>query len=278
MLRRFFLRIGIGEWAVLVIVVTVVVLVLFLVVLRGGESEDDTPALTPTPVPTHTLDVVAVPAEAADFRLDPELSPLGAYTAGITVTIDALPRAGWRILEWDGPVYDKSEKSAKIDMDSDVSVLVRFLREEVSTLVPTSTPSPTPEPVPTDTPMPTPSPIPTVIPTRTPTPTVLPEPTEPAATSTPDPTETPLPTPTVTPQPALLCGDADGNGELNTLDVVAILEFVVGNIDLNDRQMHQANVISGDLNAADADATLRHLNEGRADTLTCSFPSSSDRL
>ena len=84
--------------------------------------------------------------------------------------------------------------------------------------------------------------------------------------------------PTTTAQPIRTCGDADDDGRVNNGDVVTILQFVVGTIELNDTQLEQANVISGDLNVADADAILRALRDGTVDQLNCSFPTAGDRL
>jgi hypothetical protein len=87
---------------------------------------------------------------------------------------------------------------------------------------PTSTPAPTPAPSPMPTPSPTPSPTGSPMPTPTPTPSL-----------TPTPSFTPTPG---APQP----GDANGDGEINILDVTALLNHILeissapGNGDCNE--------------------------------------------
>jgi len=117
------------------------------------------------------------------------------------------------------------------------------------THTPTPTPSPTltPSPTHTPTPMPTPSLIPSPTPTPTPgptsppslspTPTPDPLPPPPAPTNTPTQTfSVPTPTPageaapTATASPSItigpLKGDADCNGQINSWDVIRLLEAV----------------------------------------------------
>lgn len=76
---------------------------------------------------TPVLTVIAEPADAARFLLNPDALGIGGYARGITVTIDVLPKAGWEISQWAGPVYDTAGKTAKIDMDVSQTVVVRLV-------------------------------------------------------------------------------------------------------------------------------------------------------
>ena len=109
---------------------------------------------------------------------------------GRTVTIDILPKKGWQVDRWAGPVYDEVGVSAKIGMNSSHTVIVRLVR--IIAVPPTAAPS-------------TPAPSAAVPPTAVP-PTPTPE-----TTPTPAPTLTPVPTaPTDTNDlPALLPTLAD---------------------------------------------------------------------
>ena len=113
------------------------VLTALLLTACAGPGPTGTPI--PTAVPTYELEVKADPPEAAEFLLNPRSSLEGAYPAGTTVTIDVLPKAGWEVQEWVGPVYDVAGKTAKIDVDASRAVAVRLAR-------PTLTPAPTPLP------------------------------------------------------------------------------------------------------------------------------------
>lgn len=86
---------------------------------------------------------------------------------------------------------------------------------------PTATPTPAPTPTPTPTPPPA-TPTPTPGPTGTVTPTPSPTPT---ATATPTPTATASPSPTF---PPILHGDNDCDGDIDSVDMLALLIFVVG--------------------------------------------------
>ena len=69
----------------------------------------DAPPATLAPTPpqaTYELEIVVEPIEAAGYILNPRPDSQGAYTAGTTVTIDVLPKAGWQIDKWAGPAYD----------------------------------------------------------------------------------------------------------------------------------------------------------------------------
>ncbi len=87
------------------------------------------PAPTPTPITiTHELEIRADPPEAADVLLNPTPIDGGRYVRGRTVTIDILPKKGWQVDRWAGPVYDEVGVSAKIDMNSSHTVIVRLVR------------------------------------------------------------------------------------------------------------------------------------------------------
>ena len=58
---------------------------------------------------------------------------------GRTVSIDILPKKGWQVDQWAGPVYDEVGVSAKIDMNSSHTVIVRLVR--VIAVPPTAAPS-----------------------------------------------------------------------------------------------------------------------------------------
>lgn len=79
---------------------------------------------------------------------------------------------------------------------------------------PTRTPIPPPSSTPTRTPTARPSPTPSEAPTASPTPPVSP---------TPSPTPTVTSTPTVTPSPTPLAGDANGDGQIDELDLALLI-------------------------------------------------------
>ena len=136
------------------------------------------------------MKIIADPADAADVLLNPTPIEGGRYVRGRTVTIDILPKKGWQVDRWAGPVYDEVGVSAKIGMNSSHTVIVRLVR--IIAVPPTAAPS-------------TPAPSAAVPPTAVP-PTPTPE-----TTPTPAPTLTPVPTaPTDTNDlPALLPTLAD---------------------------------------------------------------------
>ena len=128
---------------------------------------------------TLELEVIAEPREAADFILNPKPVGPGGYVSGMTITIDALPREGWRLVEWIGPVYGVTGKTARIDMVASQTVVVRFVRIPLPTSA-SGSQAPTPLP-PTATPppsLPTPTPVPSTAiplpPTATPVPQTSP--------------------------------------------------------------------------------------------------------
>jgi hypothetical protein len=79
------------------------------------------------------------PPEAADVLLNPTPIEGGRYVRGRTVAIDILPKKGWQVDRWAGPVYDEVGVSAKIDMNSSHTVIVRLVR--VIAVPPTAAPS-----------------------------------------------------------------------------------------------------------------------------------------
>jgi hypothetical protein len=170
--------------------ITGLVVALFATDILGGSTPSSTPipAAVPTPISSSTiayvLEVIADPPEAADrFIVNPRANSQGGYSPGTTVTIDVIPKSGWHIKNWVGPVYDEAGERAKINMNASQTVVARLVRA-----------APAPTPTPTLTPPPTPAATPTLTPTRTPTPTPppLPSPT-PTATATPRPIPTPTP-------------------------------------------------------------------------------------
>lgn len=166
------------------------------------------------PAPLRELAVIAEPREAAEFLLNPNPIGAGGYSAGMLVTIDVLPKKGWEVEEWIGPVYGITGKTARIEMNSSLTVIVKLIQVNepaVSDVVPAQVkanqlePTVAPTAPPTATArviMVTATPSPTIPPTDTPPPTLTPRPT---ATPRPTPTRTPRPTstrkPTATPWP-----------------------------------------------------------------------------
>jgi len=148
---------------------------------------------------THDLVVTVEPNEAAIILLNP--NPIGdrTYVQGRTVTIDVLPKPGWEVDKWLGPVFEFSGSTAKINMNVSHSVIVSLVQS--SERLPTQTPTQTPisgraaKPLPTAATPPTVRPSPTTMAaplttTSTPAPTLI-------------PTETVAPLSTSTPMPAL---------------------------------------------------------------------------
>lgn len=92
-----------------------------------------TPTPTPTPITiTHVLEIIADPRDAADVLLNPRPISGGRYVHGRTVTIDVLPKEGWQVDLWVGPVYEEVGLTAKIDMNSSQTVLIRLVRLETA--------------------------------------------------------------------------------------------------------------------------------------------------
>ena len=109
-------------------------------VLSTGGSP--TPTAVPSPIkilPTsdagqpaaafHELRVSIDPAEAGRFVLNPNPNTQGLYSEGTRVTIDVLPKEGWHVETWVGPVEDETGLSAKINMDSGQTVVVVFTED-----------------------------------------------------------------------------------------------------------------------------------------------------
>ena len=159
-------------------------------VLLGVVACTNLPTLTPPPTPTPTrtsitleLEVKSNPREAADIVLNPKPIPGGLYLRGRTVTINVLPKEGWLVDEWVGPVYGKAGKTAEINMTSNQTVIIRMVRFETALQSPVPVP-PTPTliptlptsvpPTPTSEPAPAPRPTPTLRVRAAPAPTAAP--------------------------------------------------------------------------------------------------------
>ena len=161
-----------------------------------------TPPLTPTSTPTPTrtsitleLEVKSNPREAADIVLNPKPIPGGRYLLGRTVTINVLPKEGWQVDEWVGPVYGIAGKTAEINMTSNQTVIIRMVRFE------TALQSPVPVP-----------PTPTLIPT-------LPTSVPPTPTSEPAPAPRPTPTLRVRAAPAPTAAPREHGGAADSVSV-----------------------------------------------------------
>lgn len=213
-------------------------------VLLGVVACTNLPTLTPPPTPTPTrtsitleLEVKSNPREAADIVLNPKPIPGGRYLLGRTVTINVLPKEGWQVDEWVGPVYGIAGKTAKINMTSNQTVIIRMVRFETALQSPVPVP-PTPTPIPT---------LPTSVP---PTPT-----SEPAPAPRPTPTlrVRAAPAPTAAPgntavQPIQFLSkwgsQGSGDGQLNFPDGIAVDE--AGNVYVADRDNHRVQKFGAD--------------------------------
>ena len=219
-------------------------------VLLGVVACTNLPTLTPLPTPTSTptptrtsitleLEVKSNPREAADIVLNPKPIPGGRYLLGRTVTINVLPKEGWQVDEWVGPVYGIAGKTAKINMTSNQTVIIRTVLFE------TALQSPVPVP-----------PTPTLIPTL---------PTSVPPTPTSEPAPAPRPTPTLrvraAPAPTAAPGNTavqpiqfqflskwgsqgSGDGQLNFPDGIAVDE--AGNVYVADRDNHRVQKFGAD--------------------------------
>jgi len=118
-------------------------IILVLTLAMGHVDPARLPTATPVPFLTRQLDVKIDPKEAAAILLNPSPLGNGGYSQGIVVTIDILPKQGWQVDKWVGPVYKIDGTTAQIQMDSR-SLSVR--------LIPTTPPTATPTTVPTATP------------------------------------------------------------------------------------------------------------------------------
>ena len=125
-----------------------VVLLTFVLALAMG-CVAPAPLPTATPVPTDTpvpflarqLDVKIDPKEAATYLLNPSPLGKGGYSQGMVVTIDILPKQGWQVDKWVGPVFNIDGTTAQIQMDSSQAVAVR-LKPTSPGAMPTNTPTP----------------------------------------------------------------------------------------------------------------------------------------
>ena len=165
-----------------------------VVTLVGAPAPTSTPTLTPSPIPTATPTKTPTRTPTNTPTLTPSLIPTATPTKTPTRTPTNTPTL-------------------------------------TPSPIPTATPTNTPTRTPTNTPTLTPSPIPTATPTNTPTrtPTNSPTPT-PTVTWTPTRTAT---VPTATPTAAGggascgLCGDVNGNGQLEIVDALFISQYTV---------------------------------------------------
>ena len=87
---------------------------------------------------THELDVIVEPSETAIVLLNPKPFGEREYVHGRTVTIDVLPRPGWEVDEWLGPVFEVAGRTAKINMNVSHSVIVSLVQS--SAMLPTQAP------------------------------------------------------------------------------------------------------------------------------------------
>ena len=86
------------------------------------------PSATPVPFLARQLDVKIEPKDAATFKVIPSPSGMGGYSQGTGVTIYILPKQGWQVEEWVGPVFNIYGNRAKIQMDSSRTVAIRMKR------------------------------------------------------------------------------------------------------------------------------------------------------
>jgi uncharacterized repeat protein (TIGR02543 family) len=154
----------------------------------GCASPAPPPAATSAPYLAFQLDVKIDPKEAATFLLNPTPLGKGGYPQGMVITIDILPKQGWQIDKWVGPVFNIDGTTAQIEMVSSQSVVVRLKLTTPPTATSTGTSTLRPKPIAT--------PKPLVRPTLTPTP--VPK-LRPPATKVPKPLVRPTPVPTVVP-------------------------------------------------------------------------------
>ena len=82
----------------------------------GCASPVSSPTATPLPYLAFQLDVKIEPREAATFLLNPTPLGKGGYSQGMLVTIDILPKQGWHVDKWVGPVFNIDGTTAQIDM------------------------------------------------------------------------------------------------------------------------------------------------------------------
>jgi hypothetical protein len=107
----------------------------------GHGMRHPAPATT-EPFLARKLDVEIHPKGAATFLLNPSPLGKGGCSPGMIVTIDILPKQGWQVDEWVGPVFNIDGKTAQIQMDSSQAVEVRLKLTTPATATPTDTPIP----------------------------------------------------------------------------------------------------------------------------------------
>ena len=125
----------------------VVLLTFVLALAMGCVAPAPLPTATPVPFLARQLDVKIDPKEAASYLLNPSPLGKGGYSLGMIVTIDILPKQGWQVEEWVGPVFNIDGTTAQIQMDSSQTVAVRLksttpIATPAATPVPTATPRP----------------------------------------------------------------------------------------------------------------------------------------
>jgi len=110
----------------------------------GCASPESQPTATSAPYIAFELDLKIEPREAATFLLNP--TPIGkaGYPQGMTVTIDILPKQGWQLDKWVGPVINIDGTTAQIEMNSSQSVAVLLKSTTPLTTMPTSNYTPIP--------------------------------------------------------------------------------------------------------------------------------------
>ena len=98
----------------------------------GGEVTD-TSSPTNIPILTYELEVIVEPQASASYILNPIPDAEGNFKAGTTVTIDVIPKEGWRLERWVGPAYDVNGESAKVNMDSSHTIAVSEVDPKIRT-------------------------------------------------------------------------------------------------------------------------------------------------
>ena len=119
-----------------------VIALVALALAMGCVAPAPLPTATPEPFLARQLDVKIDPKDAATFLLNPSPLGKGGYSQGMVVTIDILPKQGWQVEEWVGPVFNIDGKTAKIQMDSSQTVAVRLKLTTPPTATATDTPIP----------------------------------------------------------------------------------------------------------------------------------------
>ena len=99
-----------------------------------------------SPLQASTIPCNNRPKEAATILLNPSPLGKGGYSHGMAVTIDILPKQGWQVDKWVGPVYNIDGTTAQIKMDSSLEVAVRLNPTTPTSTTPTTVPTATPRP------------------------------------------------------------------------------------------------------------------------------------